>query len=157
MLLTPIWEGEKGVAVMISLGLLRSFHQRDRRKVDLRNSFEIERLEHRVLLSSYSIDPLARFATNSTGMNPSGGLAIDAEGNPFGVAQNGGAYGFGAAFELPHGNRTLVTLASFDGADGEYPSGNVAVDAAGNVYGMTEFGGDGVSGEGGPMEERFSR
>ncbi len=72
-----------------------------------------------------------------------GGLALDSDGNFYGVtgnANNGGTGG-GSIFKLtPTGIKTV--LHSFTGADGDGPSG-VILDNQGNLYGTASSGGVG--------------
>jgi uncharacterized repeat protein (TIGR03803 family) len=79
------------------------------------------------------------------GANPIAPLMIDANGNLFGTASNGGAKGFGSAFELSHASGSWQTrvLHSFTGThlDGEFPDSPLVMDASGNLYGTTESGG----------------
>lgn len=81
------------------------------------------------------------------GQGPYGGLVLDSAGNLYGATNTGGSKvcsgGCGVVYKLdPAGNETV--LHAFTGQpDGAYPqAGDVAVDAAGNVYGSTEGGGD---------------
>jgi uncharacterized repeat protein (TIGR03803 family) len=74
------------------------------------------------------------------------GLATDKKGNLYGTNPYGGASDGGTVFELvkPVGSATYwtqKTLISFTGANGDSPTGRVVLDAAGNVFGTTEFGG----------------
>ena len=81
------------------------------------------------------------------GTNPTGGVIFDSEGNLYGTTKLGGKYGFGVAFELTHlgGIWTEQLLHTFTGSttngDGQNPITNLVFDAAGNLYGTTEFGG----------------
>jgi uncharacterized repeat protein (TIGR03803 family) len=82
------------------------------------------------------------------GINPQGGLILDAAGNLYGTAVGGGADGYGMVFELvptTPGNWTERSLHSFTGTGllGGVLSALV-LDAAGNLYGMREYGGDGA-------------
>ena len=49
----------------------------------------------------------------------------------------------GTVYEVPAGTNTIVTLATFNGANGASPegSGGLIADAAGNLYGTTYAGG----------------
>ena len=70
--------------------------------------------------------------------------AMDAAGNLYGTTTFGGANGYGTVFELVHsaGGYTFNLLYTFTGSnDGGDPTAGVAVDAAGNVFGDTAFGG----------------
>lgn len=84
------------------------------------------------------------------GAEPVGPLVRDASGNLYGTTLYGGATqncdgeqgGCGVIFKLdPSGNETV--LYSFTGgSDGAYPGGGLIMDASGNLYGVTEGGGD---------------
>jgi uncharacterized repeat protein (TIGR03803 family) len=91
------------------------------------------------------------------GRSPSGGLLMDAAGNLFGAAQSGGKScgahdQCGVVFMIsPNGeqsvSRVLHDFCTADGcADGAGPVGDLAVDASGNIYGATPFGGVGKGG-----------
>ncbi len=77
---------------------------------------------------------------NLDGVNPIGGVVVDATGNLYGTAQQGGAFNSGCAWKLtPSG--TYSDLWDFGNTlpngnpDGGYPFGPIALDAAGNLYG----------------------
>jgi uncharacterized repeat protein (TIGR03803 family) len=91
---------------------------------------------------------LHRFKGAPDGANPSGSLILDAEGNLYGVTSGGGAVGCGTVFKVdPGGSETvLYSFCSNGGTDGEEPSGNLVMDAGGNLYGTTRMGGSGGSG-----------
>lgn len=90
---------------------------------------------------------LHNFNQNGTdGTDPFGGLILDASGNLYGTTDVGGVHGFGIAFELsPSGaaSWTETILHQFDnnGVDGLNPEGGLIMDASGNLYGTTTFGG----------------
>ncbi|HWZ83708.1 MAG TPA: choice-of-anchor tandem repeat GloVer-containing protein [Terriglobales bacterium] len=87
---------------------------------------------------------LYSFTGGSDGGVPAAGLIFDAAGNLYGTAQMGGAYTSGVVFELSPGpgSWNLSTLYSFTGgSDGGSPVAPLLFDAAGNLYGTTEFGG----------------
>jgi uncharacterized repeat protein (TIGR03803 family) len=93
--------------------------------------------------SSYNtLTTLASF-DGTNGANPKTNLTFDAAGNLYGTTYSGGANGTGAVFELTKGSnyRTFTTLASFDGTNGANPTAGVTLDAAGNLYGTTYYGG----------------
>ena len=64
-------------------------------------------------------------------------LAIDASGNLYGTTYRDGADGYGSVFRLTNSGEswTFTDLHDFtSGNDGCYPSGNIAIDAQGNLY-----------------------
>ncbi|MFY9742011.1 MAG: choice-of-anchor tandem repeat GloVer-containing protein [Candidatus Sulfotelmatobacter sp.] len=85
-------------------------------------------------------------ATNCVdGTNPEG-LVFGAAGKLYGIAQTGGGHGFGAVFELASGEGgtwSYKVLHNFDFNDGDgyYPQTGLIVDAAGSLYGVTDWGG----------------
>ena len=93
------------------------------------------------------------FNFNGTdGYQPMYGLIFDAAGNLYGTAFGGGdpscgdPNGCGTVFQLtpaPGGGWTETVLHSFKGypTDGSYPYAGVIFDAAGNLYGTTDWGG----------------
>lgn len=87
---------------------------------------------------------LANF-NQTDGASPNGSLIVDAEGDLFGTTQTGGASGDGTVFEIvntPTGYASVpTTLASFNGSNGNSPSSELIMDAAGNLYGTTQTGG----------------
>jgi uncharacterized repeat protein (TIGR03803 family) len=97
----------------------------------------------------FKVDPsgsetvLHNFTGGSDGVDPVGGLLLDTAGNLYGTTAQGGTSNSGVLFKLgPKGKETI--LHTFTGAanDGKYPTyTNVVMDAAGNIYGVTEEGG----------------
>jgi uncharacterized protein YceK len=90
--------------------------------------------------------------TGPDGTDPAGGLLIDAAGNIYGTAQNGGSgsaclSGCGTVFQLsPVGNghfKYHVIHDFLSGQDGAIPQTTLIMDVAGNLYGTTTQGGDG--------------
>jgi uncharacterized repeat protein (TIGR03803 family) len=93
---------------------------------------------------------LHTFTGPPDGDYPEAGLIRDAQGNLYGTTRLGGdlacaniePYGCGTVFEVDHTGKEKV-LYSFAGeADGSQPAAGVILDAAGNLYGTTMFGGD---------------
>jgi uncharacterized repeat protein (TIGR03803 family) len=92
---------------------------------------------------------LYTFTGGSDGSGPTGSLIFDAAGNLYGTTDAGGVNdgngGKGVVFELSPasgGGWTETALYAFQGgSDGEVPFGGVIFDAAGNLYGTTNFGG----------------
>jgi uncharacterized repeat protein (TIGR03803 family) len=89
-----------------------------------------------------AINTLASF-DGGNGDFPYAELIMDASGNLYGTTFEGGAYARGTVFELAKGSGTITTLASFDGTDGLHPYAGLFMDASGNLYGTTVFGGPG--------------
>jgi hypothetical protein len=94
--------------------------------------------------------------TANDGSTPAGGVILDKQGNIYGTTGYGGTgdcvllggnVGCGTVYELSppkekDGKWTETILYSFRNADnGWLPQGDLTFDAAGNLYGATEFGG----------------
>ncbi|MBV8889526.1 MAG: VCBS repeat-containing protein, partial [Alphaproteobacteria bacterium] len=82
------------------------------------------------------------------GSQPQAGLIMDTAGNLYGTTYSGGGVGNpGVVFELtPSGNGWKETVlyrfcAQADCADGRNPTAGLIMDAAGNLYGTTSYGG----------------
>ncbi len=86
--------------------------------------------------------------TGTDGSNPDAPLMMDASGNLYGTAAEGGAKGFGVVFKasLASGKWTVSDLYSFTNTngDGAYPNSQLIEDS-GNIYGTTEAGGGSMS------------
>src|SRR5262249_41153082 len=78
------------------------------------------------------------------------GLVQDVQQNLYGSTRMGGRVGDGSVYELiknPDGTFAEKRVHSFTGVDGSMPgSGGVVVDSAGNLLGVTLFGGANGSG-----------
>jgi uncharacterized repeat protein (TIGR03803 family) len=78
------------------------------------------------------------------------GLVLGTDGNFYGVAEGGGAYGVGTVFKITPSGR-LTTLHSFCAAGGFCPDGygpnGLVQGANGNFYGTTDEGGTGGNAE----------
>lgn len=95
------------------------------------------------------------FDYGNGGAAPAADLVLDAHGNLYGTASQGGsggnscnASGCGTVFELtpqPDGSWAETTIHIFEqnSSDGIVPSSGVILDSAGNVFGMTLYGGAG--------------
>lgn len=85
-----------------------------------------------------------RFGTGTDGAQPIGGVVLDSAGNFFGTTSLGGAYENGTVFGAKRSGHTWTerVIYSFTGGnDGASPPAGVTVDAYGNLYGTTSFGG----------------
>jgi uncharacterized repeat protein (TIGR03803 family) len=82
--------------------------------------------------------------TGGDGKYPSE-VNLDSSGNIYLTTSQGGAYGFGAAFEFVKSGSAYreKTLYSFNdiGHDGDYPTGGLAFTPSGKIYGTTSQGG----------------
>jgi uncharacterized repeat protein (TIGR03803 family) len=95
---------------------------------------------------SWSEKVLHNFRNNGTdGTFPTADLIMDTAGNLYSTTYDGGLHGQGMVFELTpnaDGGWTEKSLHSFGGGnDGSRTYAPVVIDAAGNVYGTTEYGG----------------
>lgn len=106
--------------------------------------------------SSYTEKVLQNFAGGTgDGAQPYAGLVIDSAGNLYGATSGGGSStncgtsGCGTVFELSPpatagGNWQETVLYNFAGqtdGDGSFPAATPTLDAAGNLYGATSYGG----------------
>ncbi len=90
---------------------------------------------------------LYSFAGGTDGGDPQAGVILDAAGNLYGTTANGGdlscnnGFGCGTVFKVDTSGTESV-LYSFTGKpDGAYPYAGLTLDAAGNLYGTTIYGG----------------
>jgi uncharacterized repeat protein (TIGR03803 family) len=95
-----------------------------------------------VAAGSGTITTLASFDVTN-GSTPYGGLLLDSTGNLLGTSYLGGDNGAGTVFKIANGTNAITTIASFGGVGSSLEgfSEAVIVDDAGNVYGMTPYGG----------------
>ena len=99
--------------------------------------------------TNWNLKLLHNFGSGTDGQDPMSGLTRDAVGNLYGITMYGGSNcgvdGCGTVFELSPaagGGWTEKVIYNFgSGTDGSYPFGGVNLDAAGNLYGTTSFGG----------------
>lgn len=86
------------------------------------------------------------FTGGNDGALPYGNITVDSSGNVYGTTINGGAHGHGIVYQFkPQGDGTWkeVVAHSFTGGiDGAEPSGGVVLDASGDIYGVTNYGGN---------------
>jgi uncharacterized repeat protein (TIGR03803 family) len=83
--------------------------------------------------------------------DPYAGVIFDKAGNLYGATAQGGAYRQGAVFEMTQRagggwTETIVHSFSHPGTDGWFPFAGLTLDAAGNLYGTTIYGGAHASG-----------
>ncbi len=86
---------------------------------------------------------LYSFGNSPDGASPYAGLAWDAQSNLNGTTTDGGAYGNGTVFKVDmSGNETVLYSFTGKGDGGQgFGAGSVVLDAQGNLYGTTEYGG----------------
>jgi uncharacterized repeat protein (TIGR03803 family) len=95
---------------------------------------------------------LHRFVNLNDGADPIGGVILDASGNLYGETYDGGPYNgnYGVVYKLapnPGGPWTYSILYAFQGGnDGSFGSSAPTLDALGNLYGTTAYGGTGYDG-----------
>ncbi len=94
---------------------------------------------------SSTITTLASF-DYVNGANPEAGVVLDGQGNLYGTTVGGGpglVSGTGTVFEIAKGSKSITTLACFGAVlpDPMGPGAGVVLDAEGNLYGTTSFGG----------------
>ena len=90
---------------------------------------------------------LYAFTGGTDGGSPYDALIRDAAGNLYGTTTQGGdlncnaPLGCGTLFKLDRNGRETVLYSFTAEPDGEYPSGSLLRDTAGNLYGTTIYGG----------------
>jgi uncharacterized repeat protein (TIGR03803 family) len=87
------------------------------------------------------------FLGGDNGNQPQTGVVFDGQGNIYGTTYYGGSYGWGTVFSLEptsHGWKQKVLYSFLGSSDGFNPVGNLLIDANGNLYGTTLYGGTGV-------------
>ena len=103
---------------------------------------------------SYQEKVLYAFQGGNDGFSPYAGVTLDAAGNLYGTAIDGGGSsncpnGCGIVFKLTKGSNgawSETILHAFQGApaDGQGPGGKLILDSQGNLYGTTFYGGGGA-------------
>jgi uncharacterized repeat protein (TIGR03803 family) len=91
---------------------------------------------------------LYSFTGGADGASPLAGLVMDAAGNLYGTTQLGGAFSAGTVFEVSASGAEIVLYSFTGGSDGSLPEGGLLIDAANNLYGTTDHGGDLTCGQG---------
>jgi len=85
---------------------------------------------------------LHAFSGSQDGARPWTELIQDTSGSFYGVTEGGGSSGYGTVFKIDSAGHETVLYSFTGAASGEYPVGQLARDAAGNLYGATNGGGD---------------
>lgn len=99
---------------------------------------------------SWTLSTIYTLANGGDECGPRGTPAMDAAGNIYDTTTC--IPGYGSVFKLTYINGVwnYTTLHNFSGNDGQYPQSGVTLDANGNVYGTTLYGG--IYGNGGVFE-----
>ena len=96
---------------------------------------------------TYMEKVLYAFTGGTDGANPSSGLVRDTAGNLYGTTLRGGSSGCGSGagcgtvFKVTSAGNEEVLYSFTGNADGANPSASLILDAAGNLYGTTAYGG----------------
>ncbi len=84
------------------------------------------------------------YAFDSAGSGPINTPTLDTAGNVYGTSLGTGANNLGEVYKLtPSNGGWSYSSVSFNGSNGFDPYGSVILDAAGNIYGTAEDGGNG--------------
>jgi uncharacterized repeat protein (TIGR03803 family) len=84
---------------------------------------------------------LHSFAGGTDGSNPQSILIMDSSGDLYGATYAGGTHGYGTVFEVTAAGQEKVLYSFAGGTDGANPIGGLAMNAAGELYGTTFYGG----------------
>lgn len=89
-----------------------------------------------------------KFTGEKDGGYPTSSLVEDAQGNLYGTTYYGGSKacsgppnGCGVIFKIPKKGKEVVLHTFTGGADGGFPNASLVLDAQGNLYGTTLYGG----------------
>ena len=98
------------------------------------------------VLPGNQIRPMHAFHLGTAlGDHPLGNLISDSNNNLYGTTSQGGVGGRGTVYKMKPGNGRFVygfsLVHSFSGPDGDYSDAGLVLDASGNLYGTTAFGG----------------
>jgi uncharacterized repeat protein (TIGR03803 family) len=89
---------------------------------------------------------LYHFRYGDDGGHPQSSLVFDSKGDFYGTATGGGAVGNGTLFRLRLTGDSWAFMTAYQfklSPDGAYPTGSLILDRSGNLYGITQYGGDG--------------
>lgn len=89
---------------------------------------------------------LHAFDDDGDGYYPASGVTIDKSGNLYGTTSSGAGYGYGMVYVLNHAKHGWkeTMLYAFDGStNNKDPNGNLTLDSAGNIFGVTTGGSEG--------------
>ena len=86
---------------------------------------------------------LHSFTGGTDGSIPASGLILDSAGNLYGTTDLGGAYNHGVVFKIDSSSNESVLHAFSGGTDGIGSPAALIRDGAGNLFGVTYYGGNG--------------
>jgi uncharacterized repeat protein (TIGR03803 family) len=95
----------------------------------------------------FKLDPTGKetvlytFKGGNDGANPWSSLVRDSAGNLYGTTFSGGTAGYGVVFKLDTSGVETVLHSFQGGSDGENPVAGLTMDASGNLFGTTYYGG----------------
>ena len=95
----------------------------------------------------FKLDPVSGVLTTlasfngANGESPLAALFLGVDGYLYGTTTGGGPSNWGAVFKLNPTTGELSTLVTFNGANGQGPTGSLIADADGYLYGTTGYGG----------------
>jgi uncharacterized repeat protein (TIGR03803 family) len=94
-------------------------------------------------LSGFTLTTLHTFTCGNDGGSPWAGVILDASGNLYGTTYGGGTSNNGVAYEISNSGTFSVihNFCTLSCADGASPN-SLAIDAAGDLYGTTSYGGN---------------
>ncbi len=99
--------------------------------------------------NEWSEKVLYSFAGGADGAAPYAGLVFDTAGNLYGTTYYGGSYDDGTIFEVIRGGKgqwTQKVIYTFNETNGDAPAGGLILDREGNLYGVTQGGGNSHAG-----------
>ncbi len=86
-------------------------------------------------------DVLHFFVSSPDGVHPYAGLVLDASGNLYGTTYDGGTNNAGTVFKITPAGVESVLHFFTNTPDGSKPQAGLVLDASGNIYGTTSYGG----------------
>ncbi len=92
-------------------------------------------------VSAASMVTIPHSFTGAAGGTEPDGLTLTSSGETYGTTSNGGPNNFGTVYKMNAEGKETVLYSFKGGNDGALPSGPLAIDSAGNVYGTTVRGG----------------
>lgn len=99
-----------------------------------------------ILAPAQTYTVLYSFSGTPDGAYPEASLILDSAGNLHGTTFQGGASNAGSIFRLSASGAESLLYSFTSGADGGNPSAPLVIDAAGDLYGTTQIGGDSQQG-----------